>query len=65
MTIERITAQNNELHRQSEIKKLDQRHNEIMQEERRIKHQREVNEQERIEMNRRMNRPGQNVDRMA
>ena len=65
MTIERITAQNNELHRQSEIKKLDQRHNEIMQEERRIKHQREVNEQERIEINRRMNRPGQNVDRMA
>ena len=65
MTIERITAQNNELYRQSEIKKLDQRHNAIMQEERRIKHQKEVNEQERIEMNRRMNRPGQNVDRMA
>ena len=65
MTIERITAQNNELYRQAEIKKLDQRHNEIMQEERRIKHQREVNEQERIEMNRQMNRPGQNVDRMA
>ena len=65
MTIERITAQNNELYRQSEIKKLDQRHNEIMQEECRIKHQREVNEQKRIEMNRQMNRPGQNVDRMA
>ena len=65
MTIERVTAQNNELHRQLEIKKLDQRHNEIMQEERKIKHRRELNEQERIEMNRRMNRLGQNVDRMA
>jgi hypothetical protein len=65
MTIERVTSQNNELHRQMEIKKLDQRHNEIVQEERRIKHRRELNEQERIEMNRRMNRPGQNVDRMA
>jgi len=65
MTIDRITAQNNELHRQTEIKKLDQRHNEIVQEERRIKHRRELNEQERIEMNRRMNCPGQNVDKMA
>jgi hypothetical protein len=65
MTIERVTAQNNELNRQLAIKKLDQRHYEIMQEERRIKHRREVNEQERIEMNRRMNRPGQNIDKMA
>jgi hypothetical protein len=65
MSIERITSQNNELYSQLEIKKLDQRHNAIIQEERRIKHQKEVNEQQRIEMNRRMNRPGQNVDKMA
>ena len=65
MPIERITSQNNELYSQLEIKKLDQRHNAIIQEERRIKHQKEVNEQQRIEMNRRMNRPGQNVDKMA
>ena len=65
MEVNRIAAQNNELYKQLEIKKLDQRHTAIMQEERRIKHQKEVNEQQRIEMNRRMNRPGQNVDKMA
>ena len=63
--IERVTSQNAEIYRQQEIKKLDKRHAEIVQEERRIKYEKEINEQKRIEMNRRMNRPGQNVDRMA
>jgi hypothetical protein len=57
--------QNAEIYRQMEIKKLDRRHEEIVQEERRVKQRREDSEQARIEMNRRMNRPGQNVDRMA
>jgi hypothetical protein len=60
-----ISEQNLKLYQQSEIRKLDKRHEEIILEERRIKYEREVNEQKRIEMNRRMNRPGQNVDRMA
>jgi hypothetical protein len=58
MNVDKIT-------RQTEIKKLDKRHDELVIEERRIKFEKEVNEQQRIEMNRRMNRPGQNVDRMA
>ena len=65
MNIDKITAYNNELYRQTEIKRADQRHTEIIQEERRIKQNHEVEEAQRIEMNRRMNRPGQNVDRMA
>ncbi len=63
--ISRVTAQNAEIYRQTEVKKLDKRHEEQVQEERRVKERREDNEAKRIEMNRRMNRPGQNVDRMA
>jgi hypothetical protein len=63
--VSRVTLQNAEMYRQMEIKKLDRRHEEIVQEERRVKQRREDNEEARIEMNRRMNRPGQNVDRMA
>jgi len=63
--ISRVTMQNAEIYRQTEVKKLDKRHEEQVQEERRIKERREDNEEKRIEMNRRMNRPGQNVDRMA
>jgi hypothetical protein len=60
-----VTAQNAEACRKTELKKLDQRHEQIRSEERLAKFQKEVSEQQRIEMNRRMNRPGQNVDRMA
>jgi len=65
MTVNSVTAYNNELYRLNAIKREDQRHAERVQEERRVKHNRELDEQARIEMNRRMNRPGQNVDRMA
>ena len=47
------------------LNKTDRRIEELRIEERRIKQMREVSEEARIEMNRRMNRPGQNVDRMA
>jgi hypothetical protein len=47
------------------LNKTERRVDELRLEERRVKHLREVTEQARIEMNRRMNRPGQNVDRMA
>jgi hypothetical protein len=63
--ISRVTMQNAEIYRQTEVKKLDNRHAENVQEERRVKERRETNEAKRIEMNRYMNRAGQNVDRMA
>jgi hypothetical protein len=63
--ISRVTAQNAEMYRQSEIRKLDQRHEALRVEEQRVKERLKDNEDKRIEMNRQMNRPGQNVDRMA
>ena len=63
--ISRVTAQNAEMYRQMEIRKLDKRHEELRIEEQRVKLNLKANEEARIEMNRRMNRPGQHVDRMA
>ena len=64
--ISRVTVQNAEIYRQAELKKLDKRHEEQIQSERRVKHNREIDEQKRIEMARRMNcAVGQNIDRMA
>jgi hypothetical protein len=65
MKLSSIMQYNNEMYRHTQIRNIERRHNEIRLEEKRIKHIREVSEQARIEMNRRMNRPGQNVDRMA
>jgi hypothetical protein len=53
------------MYRQLEIKKLDKRHEELRVEEQRVKLNLKDNEEKRIEMNRRMNRPGQNVDKIA
>ena len=64
-TINRIAEYNNEIYRNMQIKNAERRLDELRLEERRNKQIREVTEQARIEMNRRMNRPGQNVDRMA
>ena len=63
--VSRVTAQNAEMYRQMEIKKLDSRHEELRLEAMRVKERLKDNEDKRIEMNRQMNRPGQNVDRMA
>jgi len=65
MTITRVQARNNELYRLQGIHNLDQRHAERVQDEARVKQQHEMSEAKRIEMNRRLNRPGQNVDRLA
>jgi hypothetical protein len=65
MTVSRVAEQNAEIYRQTEIKKLDKRHEQLRLEEQRVKLNLKANEEARIEMNRRMNRPGQNVDRMA
>jgi len=59
------TAYTNQLHRLQEIKHVDQRHQEMVQEAAFVKFQHQVEEAQRIEMNRRMNRPGQNIDKMA
>ena len=59
------TAYTNQLHRLQEIKHVDQRHQEKVQEAALVKCQHQVEEAQRIEMNRRMNRPGQNIDKMA
>ena len=65
MNVDRVSLQNEEVYRQWEIKKLDKRHEELRLEEQRVKFNLIYNEEARVEMNRRMNRPGQNVDRMA
>jgi hypothetical protein len=65
MTVSRVAEQNAEIYQKIEIKKLDKRHEELRLEERRVKERLENNEQKRIELNRQLNRPGQNVDRMA
>jgi hypothetical protein len=65
MSIDRVAAYNNEIYQRTEYKRLEQRQEEQRLEERRNKQLAEVNEQKRIERNRQMNQPGQNVDRMA
>ena len=65
MSVDSIRAYTNKMYEQLILNKTDRRIEELRIEERRIKQMREVSEEARIEMNRRMNRPGQNVDRMA
>jgi len=64
-SINSVTAYNAKLYRRSEIRHAEQRHTDRIQEEKRIKHRHEVDEQKRIEMNRLLNRPGQNIDKLA
>jgi hypothetical protein len=40
MTVSRVVAQNNEIYRQTEIKKSDKRHEQQIQDERRVKNNR-------------------------
>ena len=65
MGVDKISEWNNQVYQRSEIKKTDQRHAEAVVEQQQTKARREQDELKRIEMNRYMNRPGQNVDRMA
>lgn len=55
----RVTRQN------TELKKLDKQHEELRIQEQRVKLNLKDNEEKQVEINRRMNRPGQNVDKMA
>jgi hypothetical protein len=65
MSVDSIKAYNDKMYNQLLINRTDRRIDELRLEERRNKQIREVSEQARIEMNRRMNRPGQNVDRLC
>jgi quinolinate synthase len=65
MTVTRVTQQNAEIYRQMSINNLEKRHEALRIEEQRIKLDLHNNEQKRVEMNRMMNRPGQNIDKMA
>ena len=65
MTVSRITDYNNEMYRQLSINNLDKRHEALRIEELRVREDLKANEAKRMEINRQLNRPGQNVDRMA
>ena len=65
MSVNRIAEYNTEMSRDMQIKNTERRLDELRLEERRNKQIREVSEQARIEMNIRMNRPGQNVDKLC
>ena len=65
MTVNSVSNYNNTLIRQLEIRTMENRHNAEMVQDKRTKDIQVDTEQKRVEMNRRMNRPGQNVDRMA
>jgi hypothetical protein len=65
MRVNSITEYNNKIYEQMQVRHIERRQEDLRLEERRNKQIREVSEQARIEMNRRMNRNGQNVDRMA
>jgi hypothetical protein len=65
MKVDSIHSHNNEVYRLQDVRRVDRRHQERVQNDARIKHNRELDEAKRIEMNKRMNRNGQNVDRLA
>jgi hypothetical protein len=65
MSVDSIRAYNNKMYEQLILNRTERRIDELRLEERRVKHLREVSEEARIEMNRRMNRPGQNVDKLC
>ena len=65
MSVNRIAEYNTEIYQKMQIKNAERRLDELRLEERRNKQLREVSEQARIEMNIRLNRPGQNVDKLC
>jgi hypothetical protein len=65
MTISKVSEYNNEQYRLAQIKLTERRQIEKQQEINQTKQRREDSELKRIEMNRQMNRAGQNVDKLA
>lgn len=64
MKVGEINAQYETI-RHQEIVRTEKLHTEQLQHQKHIKQMRDDSEDKRIEANRRMNRAGQNVDRMA
>jgi hypothetical protein len=66
MKINSIQTHTNEMYRLQDSKRMEKEHTERMQEEIRNKEHRKVDEAQRVEMNRKLNRPtGQRVDTLA
>ena len=65
MEVSRISQQSIEIYNRNLAKQTDIRHEERILEERRNKENSTIEEQKRMEMNRQMNRSGQNVDKLA
>ena len=65
MEVSRISQQSIEIYSKNLAKQADARHEQRILEERRNKENSTIEEQKRIEMNCRMNRSGQNVDKLA
>jgi hypothetical protein len=65
MEVSRISQQSIEVYSKNLAKQADIRHEQRILEERRNKENSTIDEQKRIEMNCRMNRNGQNVDKLA
>ena len=65
MAVNPITATDIAIQKHNALMKIENRHMELVVEQRHIKKQLEDNEQKRIEANQRMNRAGQNVDKLA
>lgn len=63
--INRAAKDASRIYDQMQLNKLDQRHEELRLEAQLVNENQVENERKRIEMNRRMNRAGQNVDKMA
>ena len=65
MEVSRVSQQSIEIYNRNLAKQADTRHSERILEERRNKENSTIEEQKRMEMNRQMNRNGQNVDKLA
>jgi hypothetical protein len=65
MKVDSIDAYNNRMQHLHDIKITDKKHYEKVQDEKRVIENHKVDEAKRIEMNRKMNRPGQNIDKIA
>lgn len=65
MNVSNITDQNNVLYRQMTVNNLEKRHEALRIEEMRVREALKNNEAKRVEMNRQMNRAGQNIDKLA
>ena len=65
MTISSVTDRNNEMYRQLSINNLDKRHEALRIEEMRVRENIKYTEEKRVELNRQMNRIGQNIDKLV